>query len=84
MAAALRLENRLVNESETHGRVEGTLDSRVRPALSTRDVSLPSFAIEGLTVRVELTGAVDDTTLDLVRSELRRFVCRDFEVVREE
>jgi NifU-like protein len=78
--AALRLENRLVNESETRGRVEGTLDSRIRPALEKQGISLVSFTIDGLTVRVSLEGPVNDATVGWLRDELRRFVCRDFEV----
>ena len=78
---ALRLENRLLSESETCGRIEATLDSRVRPALAGRGVSVASFTIDALTVRVVLEGATDQDTLRLVRDELRRFVCKDLEVV---
>jgi NifU-like protein len=77
---ALRLENRLVNESEVRGRVEGTLDSRIRPALAKRGLSLVDFSVHGLTVRVKFDGAADAEAIRLVEDELRRFVCRDFEV----
>jgi NifU-like protein len=80
---ALRLENRLVNESETRGRVEGTLDSRIRPALATRGISLVDFRIEALTVHVILDGTVDEDVRSEIRNDLRRFVCRDFEVETE-
>jgi NifU-like protein len=80
---ALRLENRLLSESETCGRIEATLDSRVRPALAERGVSVASFTIDALTVRVVFEGAADEETLRLVRDELRRFVCNDLEVVAE-
>ena len=83
VAGALRLENRLVNESETQNRVEGSIESRIRPALAGRGVSLASFSVAGLTVRVRLEGAADDDALAFVRDELRRLVCRDFEVERE-
>ena len=80
---ALRLENRLVNESETRNRVEGTLDSRIRPVLSKRGVSILDFAVDGLTVRLQLEGCIDDDVMRLIRDELRRFVCRDFEVAAQ-
>lgn len=83
VASALRLENRLVNESETLGRVEGSVESRIRPALAERGIRLPSFTIAGLCVRVRLEGAVDGDALAFVRDELRRLVCRDFEVELE-
>jgi NifU-like protein len=80
---AIRLENRLLSESETCGRIEATLDSRVRPVLAKRGVSIASFTIDALTVRVVFEGAADVGTLGLVRDELRRFVCKDLEVVAE-
>jgi NifU-like protein len=80
---ALRLENQLLSESETCGRIDATLDSRVRPALAARGISLVSFTIDALTVRVVFEGAADEVALGLVRDELRRFVCRDFELVAE-
>jgi len=81
VAPAVRLENRLVNESETLGRVEGTIDSRIRPALAQRGICLVDFRVDGLTVHVSFEGPVDDDALRTVRDELRRLVCRDFEVV---
>jgi NifU-like protein len=81
--AALRLENRLVNESETRGRVEATLDSRIRPALAKRSIRVLDFSVDGLTIRVRLEGDVDEEARVLIRDELRRFVCRDFDVVNE-
>jgi NifU-like protein len=84
VAPALRLENRLVNQSETLSRVEGTIDSRIRPALATRGISVVDFRVEGLTVRVSLEGSVDEDALRTLRDDLRRFVCRDFEVVQDE
>lgn len=78
---ALRLENRLVSESETCSRIEATLDSRVRPALAVRGIGVADFRLDGLTVSVAFEGADDEDALALTRDELRRFVCRDFEVV---
>lgn len=80
---ALRLENRLVNEAETLSRVEGSIESRIRPALAGRGVHLPAFRVDGLRVHVRLEGAADDDALAFVRDELRRLVCRDFEIVLE-
>lgn len=80
---ALRLENRLVNESETRNRVESTIDSRIRPALARRGVSLVDFRMDGLTVRVRLEGAADAEALQQIRDDLRRFVCSDFDVEAE-
>jgi NifU-like protein len=80
---ALRLENRLVCESEARNRVEGTIDSRIRPVLERRSVKLEDFTLVGLVVRVKLAGSVEEDVVRLVRDELRRFVCRDFEVEAE-
>lgn len=79
----VRLENRLVNEAETLSRVEGSIESRIRPALAERGVRLPGFRVDGLQVHVRLEGAADDDALAFVRDELRRLVCRDFEIVLE-
>lgn len=81
VAAALRLENRLISRSETCIRIEATLDSRVRPALEPRGVLVTRFDLDDLVVRISFEGHPDEAALTLVREELQRFVCRDFEVV---
>lgn len=78
---AVRLENRLVCHAETCVRIEGTLDSRIRPALAERGITVSGYSVEGLTVRVSLDGSFGDEDVQRVRDELRRFVCSDLEVV---
>ncbi len=78
---AVRLENRLVCHAETCIRIEGTLDSRIRPALAERGISVTSYSVDGLAVRVALAGDAGEEEVRLVRDELRRFVCRDLEVL---
>jgi NifU-like protein len=79
----LRLENRLVCEAEARSRLEGTIDSRIRPALAKRGIKLLDFTLVGLQVRVKFAANVDEDVVQQVRDELRRFVCRDFEVEAE-
>ena len=81
VSAALRLENRLVGQSEACIRIEATLDSRVRPALAARGIAVERFDLDGLVVRIVFAGDGDDDALAVVREELQRFVCRDFDVV---
>jgi len=81
VSPALRLENRLVAQSEACIRIEATLDSRVRPVLAARGIAVARFELEGLVVRIAFAGDADDAALALVREELQRFVCRDFDVV---
>ncbi|CAG0989263.1 hypothetical protein MYXO_02303 [Myxococcaceae bacterium] len=81
---ALRLENRLVNESEVSNRIESSLDSGVRPVLAERGVRLSGFSSSGLVVRVRLQGERAAEAAGFIESELRRLVCRDFSVEIEE
>lgn len=80
---ALRLENRLVAASEACIRIEATLDSRVRPALTARGISIARFALDGLVVRIVFSGEADARALATVREGLQRFVCGDLDVVAD-
>lgn len=77
---ALRLENRLICESETRARIEGCLESLILPRLAEREVTLDGLEIDGLCVRVRLGGDRDGEGLRLVRKKLRKCVCEDLEV----
>jgi len=78
--AALALENQLVCQQETLARVEGSLQSLIRPRLEALGATLESVAVEGLRVRVRLGGRVDERAARLVGERLREFVCEDLEV----
>jgi NifU-like protein len=77
---ALALENQLVCRQETLSRIEGSLESLVRPRLEARGMALGEVSIEGLRVRVQLTGTVDEAGAKLVAETLRAYVCEDLEV----
>jgi NifU-like protein len=76
----LALENQLVCQQETLARVEGSLQSLIRPRLEALGATLESVDVEGLRVRVRLGGRVDERATRLVCERLREFVCEDLEV----
>jgi NifU-like protein len=79
---AVSLENQLICRQETQARIEGSLDSLIRPQLAARGTRIGAVEVEGLRVRVELLGGDQSAALELVRATLRRFVCEDLEVER--
>lgn len=76
----VRLENRMVCQSETRVRIEGSVDSFLRPQLAARDVSIDALEIDGLTVCVRLGGAADAETARFVEEKLHKYICADLEV----
>jgi NAD(P)H-nitrite reductase large subunit len=76
----LSLENQLVCRQETQLRVEGSIDSLIRPRLEERGVLVEGVEIEGLRVIVRLGGAADDSAARLVAEKLHKYVCEDLEV----
>jgi NifU-like protein len=78
---SLRLENRLVAEAEARVRIEGCIDSLLRPRLAKRGVTIESIEIDGLEVRIRLGGSADPEACDEVASRLRKYVCEDLDVV---
>lgn len=76
----LALENQLVCRQETRARIEGSLESLIRPRLATLGVALEGFEVDGLRVRVRIGGAHDGRAAALVDEKLRHFVCEDLEV----
>lgn len=83
VTGSVRLENRLVCEAETRARVEGSLDSLIRPRLAERGVTLELLAIRGLEVRVRLLPPGDAEAVRLVSEKLRKYVCVDLELAVE-
>jgi NifU-like protein len=79
---AVSLENQLICRQETQARIEGSLESLIRPQLASRGTRLGTVEVLGLRVRVELHGGDEAAALELVRTTLRRFVCEDLEVER--
>ncbi len=79
VAGPVRLENRLVCEAETRARVEGSIDSLIRPHLAQRGIRLELLEIHGLEVRLRLLPAEDAEAARFVTEKLRKFVCRDLE-----
>ncbi len=77
---ALSLENRLVCSQETQLRVEGSLESLIRPRLAERSIEVVSVAVDGLRVRVELGPNADDEARALIAEKLRKYVCEDLEI----
>lgn len=75
-----RLENRLICESETAARVEGSVDGIVRSRLGERGRSLDGLAVDGLVVRVRLDPGASDADYAEVARMLRKYVCADLEV----
>jgi len=82
MPTAVRLENRLVCELETQVRVEGSLDSLIRPQLAARGVCIEEVEVQGLAVRVRLAGG-DEEAATYIAEQLHKLVCSDFEVTVE-
>lgn len=78
--ATVRLENRLICETETRARIEGSLDGLLGPRLAKRGVTLELLGIEGLEVRLRLGGAADEEAVRYVTEKLRKYVCADLEV----
>ncbi len=78
----LRLENRLICQSETLARVEGCTDSLLRPRLADRGRQLLALEVDGLVVRVRLDPEAGDDDYAYVAAKLRQYVCADFEVER--
>jgi NifU-like protein len=76
----LALENRLICREETRCRVEGAIESVARPRLARLGSDVAAYEIDGLRVRVRLTGAGDDAALAALRDALRASVCPDLEV----
>ena len=67
------LENELVCRQETLARIEGALASLVAPRLA-------GVTLDGLRVRVQLTGSPDAALARLIAETLRKYVCEDLEV----
>jgi len=67
------LENELVCRQETLARIEGALASLVAPRLA-------GVTLDGLRVRVRLTGSPDAALARLIAETLRKYVCEDLEV----
>jgi NifU-like protein len=80
---AASLENQLICRQETQARIEGSLESLVRPRLAAIGATLEAVAIDGLRVRVRLGGAADAEVARLVAEKLRKYVCEDLEVETE-
>jgi NifU-like protein len=77
---ALALENRLICSQETQLRVEGSLDSLIRPRLAQRGVAIEGVQVDGLRVCVRLRGEATDDARRLVAERLRKYVCADLEI----
>jgi NifU-like protein len=80
---AVSLENQLVCREETRARVEGSLESLIRPRLEALGATLEAVAIAGLRVRVRLGGAPDEGAARLLVEQLRKYVCEDLEIETE-
>jgi NifU-like protein len=78
----LALENQAVCREETRARIAGALASLVQPRLAGLGAALEAWEVEGLRVRVRLSGRGSEEALALVREKLRRHVCADLEVER--
>jgi NifU-like protein len=78
----LAVENEAVCREETRARVGGAIESLVRPRLAALGVALDGWEVEGLRVRVCLSGGAGETALALVREKLHHHVCPDLEIER--
>jgi NifU-like protein len=79
----VRLENRLVCDAETRSRIEGSVDSLLRPRLAERGASIESVEIDGLAVRVRLGGEASEEIERYVVEKLRKYICADLEVTTQ-
>ncbi len=75
-----RLENQLLCESETQIRVEATVENLVQSRLFEHNVRIKRFAIAGLTLTLQLDGAIESALCDELTEALQTHLCRDLEV----
>jgi NifU-like protein len=78
--AELRGQNRRTCAAETRARLVEWLENVAVPCLAELDASLDGFSIEGLAVRLRLSGGADAEVLRLLADAMRADVCADLEV----
>lgn len=76
----IALENQLVCRQETLARIEGALASLVAPRLAALGTRIAGVTLDGLRVRIRLSGSPDVALARLIAESLRQYVCKDLEV----
>jgi NAD(P)H-nitrite reductase large subunit len=75
-----RLENRLICQTETLCRIEGSLESTVEPKLQELGISIEEVEASGLDITIRLSGPVDDETIEMIQGKLHKLVCADLSI----
>lgn len=74
------LENRMVCRQETEARIAATVESVVRGRLAARGAAIELLEVDGLTVRVSVSGDDREAALAETRRLLRSYVCEDLDI----
>jgi NifU-like protein len=77
---ALAIENELACRSETAARVEGVVLGAIAPSIAPLGARVAGVDVDGLSVRVRLSGSRDAAVCRIVEEQLRRGVCADLEI----